>query len=157
MTGELMLIMVRFMGGWHFLNGGLLGLDDIRPAGGELYDKIEDFDRYGVRVLYDDNDDAPPYEGMIELSAATECDGFQHAIVPPKLWQRIVGKDNAKPGEYCYFSHASWRGEIEFYHSIRDWVAKLVEEVEDMIERGEKVVQYGEDGEEIVDDDEGQS
>lgn len=78
---------------------------------------------------------------MIQLEPGTECDSFDHFIVPPRCWKE--GKERAgkevKDGEYQYWHWASWRGSgICHWDSVRDFVCSCVEEVEEMIEKGEE-------------------
>ena len=45
----------------------------------------------------------------------------------------------SKEGESKYWHWAPWQASIQMWDSVRDWVASLVEDVEEMVETGEKV------------------
>jgi hypothetical protein len=129
----------RFQGGWHFLSGGIGGVDCIDIAD-------DDLDIYTHDFSPDELDAEKGLGNMIVIDPGTDCDGFRHFIIPPSLWRDTVVNREVTEGEYRYFHHASWRGGIDVWDSVRDWVANLVEEVERMVERGEVV--DGDDGDE---------
>lgn len=135
-----------FQGGWHFLDGGISGVQGIRFADEDLENYAYDF---GDDVLNIDGD----CRTMIQLQPGTECDGFSHCIIPPALWRDVVDRE-VKDGEYRYWQGASWQGGISTYNSIRDWVASSVEYIEAMIERGEKVDDGDGDGDEEEEEEE---
>jgi hypothetical protein len=76
---------------------------------------------------------------MLQLQAGSECDAFYHYIIPPSMWKDNVEGREVKDGEYKYWHWAPWQASIQMWDSVRDWVASLVEEVEEMVEKGEKV------------------
>jgi len=76
---------------------------------------------------------------VIELQTGCEdSDGFRHYMVSPAVWKGIA-EGVVKEGSYRYWHRAYWMaGNNPMWDSIWDFVASLVEEVEDMIERGVK-------------------
>lgn len=78
---------------------------------------------------------------IVELQAGyEESDGFRHYYISPEKWKASISGEDAQDGEYLYWYEASWAGQANGpWRSIRDWVASCVEEVEGMVERGEKV------------------
>jgi len=77
---------------------------------------------------------------MLELQTGTEADTFHHYIIPHTMWKDMITTREVKEGEYRYWHWAYWQDSgISAFNSVRDWVASCVEEVEAMVERGEKV------------------
>ncbi len=134
------LVINSFDGGYHFLSGGIAGINRIE-VDMTLQDNAPDFSYRGFR-----QDMVSGY--MVKLQPGAECDGFDHFIVPPKVWKENVTGRKVEEGEYQYFNWAPWQGGINCWDSIRDWVAHCVEKVEGMVERGEELEYDGtEDGE----------
>lgn len=118
----------RFQGGWHFLKGGINGLDNIDLAD----DDVENC----MWFLGDLDQDI--YSKVIALSPATECDGFMHFMISPAYWQNPESSDgeNFDDGEYPYWQWASWQTGESCWHSFREWVATEVEHLEMMVKKG---------------------
>lgn len=79
---------------------------------------------------------------MLQLQPGAECDSFNHYIVTPAAFKAKADKEMKKieEGEYIYWHWAYWRGGgPSRWKSVRDFVASCVEEVEGLIEKGEKV------------------
>ncbi|KAG9242888.1 hypothetical protein BJ878DRAFT_481615 [Calycina marina] len=77
---------------------------------------------------------------IVEIQTACEnADGFHYHYVPPEAGITGIDGKELRERAYVYWNSAPWRGEDGLYDSIRDWVASLVEHVEDMAETGEKV------------------
>ncbi|KAI9149629.1 hypothetical protein HJFPF1_11684 [Paramyrothecium foliicola] len=132
---EMVRIANGFEGGWHFLGGGIDGIDNIRIADEEFDDISYGFDDVKLK-------DEIYGKQMIEISPATECDGFRHFILPPATWQNGVDGD-VEPGEYRYWQSTSWGcGSDVKQVSIREWVAACVEEFEEMVEEGRTMADY---------------
>lgn len=119
---------LRFKGGWHFLAGGLAGIEEICPA------DENDVDQY----MFDFGDlDADIYSKVISLPTAVECDEFVHFMISPANWQgSIDGHPPFGPGEYPYWHWVNWSGGDDIWHSLRDWIASEVERVEMMVRKG---------------------
>ncbi|KAM5510120.1 hypothetical protein FOXYSP1_10220 [Fusarium oxysporum f. sp. phaseoli] len=117
-----------FQGGWHFLKGGINGLDNIDLAD----DDVENC----MWFLGDLDQDI--YSKVIALSPATECDGFMHLMISPAYWQNSESSDgeNFDDGEYPYWQWASWQAGESCWHSFREWVASEVEHLEMMVKKG---------------------
>ncbi|KAJ5685402.1 hypothetical protein N7536_008021 [Penicillium majusculum] len=121
-----------FMGGWHFFAGGIAGIQHITTEGDGNAD-------IGYEHYEDELGDID-YK-MIQLEPGTECDSFDHFIVPPKYWKegKAQARKEVKDGEYQYWHWAFWSGSgIRHWDSVRDFVCSCVEEVEEMIENGEE-------------------
>ncbi|KAJ5406365.1 hypothetical protein N7465_007649 [Penicillium sp. CMV-2018d] len=121
-----------FMGGWHFFAGGIAGIQYITTEGNGYAD-------IGYQHYEDELGDID-YK-MIQLEPGTECDSFDHFIVPPKYWKegKMQAGKEVKDGEYQYWHWAFWSGGgIRHWDSVRDFVCSCVEEVEEMIENGEE-------------------
>jgi hypothetical protein len=139
----------RFNGGWHFLCGGITGIANLTPADIDL-------DNHDGEFYPHELDFSNGYENdMIEMQPAVESDCFQHFIIPHRMWKKLVIGREVKEGEYQYWNTASWRGITEPYNTIWDWVASLVEEIEEMAEKGEKIELYDLNGKLEPDDDSG--
>ncbi|KAH8812682.1 hypothetical protein F5884DRAFT_878567 [Xylogone sp. PMI_703] len=146
---EMVRIANGFRGGYHFFGGGIAGIQSISRCedGDDLEHNMDEFEAQGMRQDEITGD-------MVELQAGSECDGFRHFIIPPEMWKaNVVGRE-VEEGEYQYWHVASWRGGIDRWNSIRDYVASCVEEVEDMVERG-KVGDF--DGESVDSTEDGDS
>lgn len=126
--------MIRFQGGWHFLSGGIAGIQYLTTSTDDDLNKaVSDLHNLGMKP------DSPVADEMIQLQPGNECDGFGHYIILTKTWkENVVGRE-VRDGEYQYWNAANWQGEIERYDSVRDWVAWCVEEAEGMVDRGEVV------------------
>ncbi|KAF4945675.1 hypothetical protein FSARC_14390 [Fusarium sarcochroum] len=124
---EMVRVANGFQGGWHFLNGGINGLEDIDIADP---DDIEDY----MFSLGDPDENI--WSKVIVLSTATECDGFMHFMISPANWRNPDSGENFKDGEYPYWNWASWQGGYDIRHSFRDWVASEVESIEGMMKKG---------------------
>ena len=109
---------LRFKGGWHFLAGGLAGVEDI-----ELADE-EEVGQY----MFDLGDlDPDIYSKVISLPSAVECDEFVHFMISPANWRgHIDGHPPFGPGEYPYWHWVNWSGGDDIWHSLRDWIASEV-------------------------------
>ncbi|KAF5569558.1 cell wall assembly cell proliferation coordinating KNR4-like [Fusarium pseudoanthophilum] len=116
-----------FQGGWHFLNGGINGLDNIGLAD----DDVENYTWF----LGDLDQDV--YSKVIALSPATECDDFMHFMISPAHWrkQENGNGETFSDGEYPYWQWASWQAGETSWHSFREWVATEVEKLERMVKR----------------------
>ena len=137
----------RFKGGYHFLAGGMFGINSMSLDDGETdlehYDG--DFDPHEIDVYKE-----TPHQ-MLQLSCYEDADGYRHYIIPHKMWKDIVKDREVKEGEYQYWNTTNWSATANHWDTIWDWVASLVEEVEGMVERNEKVKHYGIDGKLIED------
>ncbi|KAJ5562779.1 hypothetical protein N7535_002776 [Penicillium sp. DV-2018c] len=132
---EMVRVANGFKGGWHFFGGGLAGIqhmstmaDDGCAEVGYMHYK----DELGVSDLDIE---------MIELQPGTESDSYTHYIISPKCWKEAMEKagKEVKDGDYQYWYWANWwGGDICHFDSVRDFVAHCVEEVEEMIEKGEE-------------------
>ncbi|KAH7364674.1 hypothetical protein BKA65DRAFT_390158 [Rhexocercosporidium sp. MPI-PUGE-AT-0058] len=138
-----------FKGGWHFLAGGIAGIDSMFFDAGEteLYHFDGDF--------YPDNLDLSQEEhhDMLQLECGTESDGFRHYIIPHDMWKGMARDRDVGHHEYRYCHMTNWSASVSHWATMWDWVASLVEGVEEMVEKGEKVEHYDEKGELIVEDD----
>ncbi|KAL4806039.1 hypothetical protein BDV18DRAFT_138586 [Aspergillus unguis] len=136
-----------FMGGHHLFGGGIAGIQYVRLS-------VEDEDQSAVQVIAE-HFGINVSDGIITLEPGVECDGFSHYLVPPAVWnKRFGGGNEIQNGEYCYCQWAPWRGEPMHWKSIREYVANCVEEVEEMLEKGEKEEFYGDDSEDDGSEDE---
>ncbi|KAF5252716.1 hypothetical protein FANTH_2343 [Fusarium anthophilum] len=117
-----------FQGGWHFLNGGINGLDDIDLAD----DDVENYTWF----LGDLDQDI--YSKVVALSPATECDGFMHFMISTAYWRNPENSygEIFSGGEYPYWQWASWQAGETSWHSFREWVATEVEHLEKMVRKG---------------------
>jgi hypothetical protein len=135
-------VLHRFRGGWHFLNGGTTGISNIQIGSSHAVDLdnfADEFAHLGFKQ------DGLISTEMLELQPGTESDCFYHYIIPPRVWkENIVGRE-VKDGEYQYWNWAPWRVTPEIYDSVWHWVASCVEEVEGMVEKGEKANRSSED------------
>ncbi|KAH7336096.1 hypothetical protein BKA65DRAFT_596151 [Rhexocercosporidium sp. MPI-PUGE-AT-0058] len=129
---EMVRVANGFNGGYHFLEGGIAGLDEIAVNDEDTEPVIWDLKDEGLRM----SGATPFFE--IKLQASVECDGFSHYFIPPSVWKENMDGREIMAGEYRYWSNASWQGSTEIHQSIRDWVAGWVENIEGMVERGEK-------------------
>ena len=124
------LIYLRFKGGWHFLAGGLAGIEDICLA---------DEDEVG-QYMFDFGDPDPDlYSKVISLPTAVECDDFVHFMISPANWRGSVDGHSFSPGEYPYWHWAHWTDGGDIWHSLRDWIASEVEQAELMVRKGKTV------------------
>lgn len=124
---EMVRIANGFYGGWHFLGGGINGLEDI-----DLAD--DDVENYMWSMSLDLDEEV--YTKVIALSPATECDGYMHFMVSPTNWRNPTNGENFKDGQYPYWQWASWLCSDDVWYSFRDWVAGEVERVEAMVKKG---------------------
>ncbi|KAJ5198900.1 hypothetical protein N7491_000533 [Penicillium cf. griseofulvum] len=128
---EMVRVANGFMGGWHFFAGGIAGIQSI---------SIDDGCGESGYMYYEDVMEDIEYK-MIRLMPGTECDGFDHFILPPRYWEEAMvraGKE-VKDGEYQYWNWTYWSGSgISHWDSVRDFVCSCVEEVEEMIETGQE-------------------
>jgi len=115
------------MGGWHFLNGGISGIQDIEHS-----PDCDSLEWCGVQLT----EDHTLADETIQLQPGSECDSFSHYMLSHEAWKARVEGEVAD-GEYQYWTFAAWQGNIDFWDSVRDWVASLVEMVEEMVEYGE--------------------
>ena len=122
---------LRFKGGWHFLAGGLAGIDDICLAREDKVDQyMSDFGDLDLDI----------YSKVISLPTAVECDGFVHFMISPANWQgSIDGHPPFGPGEYPYWHWVNWSGGDDIWHSLRDWIASEVEKAETTVRKGKVV------------------
>lgn len=84
--------------------------------------------------------------------------GFSHYIVTPAVYKAhaIEKGKTIGEGEYMYWHWAYWQGGGETcWKSVRDYVANCVEEVEAMVERGEKVDHGNDSDQDPYSDEEG--
>ncbi|KAJ5982350.1 hypothetical protein N7451_012450 [Penicillium sp. IBT 35674x] len=138
---EMVRIANGFMGGHHLFGGGIAGIQYIRLS-------VEDEDQSAAESMAEGLG-IKVSDGMITLEPGVECDGFSHYLVPPAVWKkRFGGESEIQNGEYCYCHWAPWTGGPMLWRSIRDYVADCVEEVEGMLEKGEKEEFYGDESEE---------
>lgn len=124
------LVIDSFKGGGHFLGGGISGIRNLSISD-------EDIDFYVSNLGEQEmaqRDGSSAH--MIQLLPGAACDGFRHFIITPAGCASvgIVVKD----GEYRYWHEAPWQGGGDVWKSVRDWVASCVEDVEAMVEKGEK-------------------
>lgn len=122
-------IHLRFKGGWHFLAGGLAGIEEICLA---------DEDEV-TQYMFDFGDlDPDIYSNVISLPTAVECDEFVHFMISPADWRgSIDGHPPFGPGEYPYWHWVNWSGGgDDIWHSLRDWIASEVENAEMMVRKG---------------------
>ena len=119
---------LRFKGGWHFLAGGLAGIEEICLA------DEDDVDQY----MFDFGDlDPDIYSKVISLPTAVECDEFVHFMISSAHWRgSIDGHSPFEPGEYPYWHWVNWSGGDDIWHSLRDWIASEVERAEMMVRKG---------------------
>lgn len=122
-----LLTLTSFYGGWHFLGGGINGLEDIDLAD----DDVENF-MWSMSLELDED----VYSKVIALSPATECDGYMHFMISPAYWRNPGSGENFKDGQYPYWQWASWLCSDDVWYSFRDWVAGEVERVEAMVKKG---------------------
>tara|TARA_R110002060_G_scaffold56316_2_gene66678 strand:- start:310 stop:864 length:555 start_codon:yes stop_codon:yes gene_type:complete len=139
----------RFKGGYHFLAGGIFGINSMFLDDGETDLEHYDGDFYPHEIdVYKET----PHR-MLQLSCYADADGYRHYIIPHKMWKDIVKDREVKEGEYQYWNTTNWSATASHWDTIWDWVANLVEEVEGMVERKEKVEHYGADGKLIQDEE----
>ncbi|KAM0542656.1 hypothetical protein ACHAPJ_012688 [Fusarium lateritium] len=124
---EMVRVANGFQGGWHFLNGGINGLEDIDLADPDAVDEY---------MLPFDDQDEDTWSKVIALSTATECDGYMHFMISPANWRNPNSGEVFQEGEYPYWNWASWQGSSDTWHSFRDWVANEVERIEVMVKKG---------------------
>jgi hypothetical protein len=123
---------IRFKGGWHFLAGGLAGIDEINIADENEIDQYM-FD-------FGDLEDPDIFSKVISLPTAVECDEFVHFMISPAYWKHsIEGQPPFAEGEYPYWHWANWSGGDDIWHSLRDWIADEVEKAEMMVRKGKVV------------------
>jgi hypothetical protein len=121
---------LRFKGGWHFLDGGLAGIEDICLAN---EDEV-------TQYMFDFGDlDPDIYSKVISLPPAVECDEYVHFMISPTNWRGSVEGHSFGPGEYPYWRWANWDGGGDIWHSLRDWIASEVEQAELMVRKGKTV------------------
>ncbi|KAK0102514.1 hypothetical protein ONS95_006128 [Cadophora gregata] len=131
-----------FKGGYHFLAGGICGIDSMFFDDGETELEHYEGDFYPHELdVYKET----PHQ-MLQLACHEDADGFQHYIIPHKMWKDIVKDREVKEGEYQYWHTTNWSGSASRWDTIWDWVASLVEQVEGMVERNEKVEHYDTEG-----------
>ncbi|KFY71611.1 hypothetical protein V499_08200 [Pseudogymnoascus sp. VKM F-103] len=120
-----------YRGGWHFLDGGMTGIQDIAPSDFPLEHVEDHFYSRGLKEIDGD------YSGyVLQIEPASECDGFLHFIIPPAMW-KANGEESVKDGEYQYGRYASWSG-LTSWNSVRDSIVEKVEYIEQMIKDGER-------------------
>ncbi|KAL2060156.1 hypothetical protein VTL71DRAFT_9551 [Oculimacula yallundae] len=107
-----------FKGGWHYLSSGISGLNGMNSELGstELDLHESDFEPHAIEVP----EEKAGEQYMIMLTSDVDCDGYEHWIIPPKLWKAIL-KEEVEDGSY----------------NMWDWVGELVKEVEGTVGRGE--------------------
>lgn len=139
-----------FRGGWHLFGGGIAGIQHIRPADDDVILMLEFVDSSlceGIR---------PDDMAELEPGAGDECDGWRHYIMLPRAYAPKENFEGGRIGDRkpIYMHDASWSCAPRSWTSIRDWVAECVEEVEGMVERGEKApYDYEEDEEDLNETD----
>lgn len=120
----------RFKGGWHFLNGGLAGIDEIYLGNA---DEVEQY-------MFSFGDQDPEiYSKVITIPPATDCDEFEHFMISPAHWRGSIDGQTFGPGEYPYWHFASWSPGDDIWQSLRDWIASEVEGAEMMVKKGRRV------------------
>ncbi|KUJ18964.1 uncharacterized protein LY89DRAFT_643530 [Mollisia scopiformis] len=133
-----------FKGGYHLFGGGLLGLDGMHVAHGDDITDCRLRDQY-------------PAGSMLQLESGNEdCDGFTHYIITPAAYKAraIEQGQEIEEGEYMYWHWAYWQGGgANCWKSVRDFVASCVEEVEGMVERGERANDEDDEDDEDQDSD----
>lgn len=101
------------MGGWHLFAGGIAGVQNITTEGdGDADIGYEHFEDELGDIDYK----------MIQLDPGTECNAFDHFIVPPKAWKegKVQAGKEVKEGEYQYWHWAFWSGSgICHWDSVR--------------------------------------
>ncbi|KFY81538.1 hypothetical protein V500_11316 [Pseudogymnoascus sp. VKM F-4518 (FW-2643)] len=116
-----------YRGGWHFLGGGMTGIQDIFQSGYALKEVEDHFYDRGLKKTEGD------YSGFVlQLAPASVCDGCEHFIIPPAMW-KANGEESVKDGEYKYWHSANWRRPT-IWNSVRDSIVDHVEYIETMIE-----------------------
>ncbi|KAJ5317812.1 hypothetical protein PENANT_c004G10869 [Penicillium antarcticum] len=116
-----------FQGGWHLFGGGIAGIQHIGFDDGDAENSWDSLTQEDDEIL--DSSD------LIELQSGSESDGFYHYYMRPTAWN---DDEKIKDKRYRYWHWAPWMGSIARYNSVRDYVASCVEEVEEMLELGEK-------------------
>lgn len=138
-----------FKGGYHFLAGGIFGIDSMFLDDGETDLEHYDGDFYPHEIdIYKETE-----HQMLQLTCFEDADGYRHYIIPHKMWKDIVKGRDVKEGEYQYWHTTNWSATADHWDTIWDWVASLVEEVEAMVDRNEKVEHYDFDGKLIEDEE----
>ncbi|KAH9220299.1 hypothetical protein DL95DRAFT_422232 [Leptodontidium sp. 2 PMI_412] len=115
-----------FKGGYLFLAGGLAGIESMFFDGGEteLEHHAGDFYRREIDLSQETSHD------MIQMISGEESEEYRYYNIPHRMWKDIVKRGDVGEGEYQYWhvtNHWGW-----------DWVASMVEEVEGIVEKGEK-------------------
>lgn len=109
----------------------MTGIRDIFKSNCPLEEVEDHFHDRGLKQVEGD------YSGyVLQLPPASECDGFEHFIIPPAIW-KANGEASVKDGEYQYWHNANWTG-LAIWDSVRDSIVDHVEYIEKMIERGER-------------------
>ncbi|PVH89398.1 hypothetical protein DL98DRAFT_647922 [Cadophora sp. DSE1049] len=138
-----------FKGGYHFLAGGIFGIDSMFLDDGETELEHYDGDFYPHEIdVYKET----PHQ-MLQLSCYEDSDGYRHYIIPHKMWKDIVKDKEVQEGAYQYWHSTNWSATASPWNTVWDWVASLVEEVEGMVERNEKVEHYDFNGKLIEDEE----
>ncbi|KAG4432757.1 hypothetical protein IFR05_011762 [Cadophora sp. M221] len=138
-----------FKGGYLFLAGGLAGIESMFFDDGEsdLEHYAGDFYTREVDLSQETAHD------MLQLISGQESEEFRHYIIPHRMWKDIVKGGDVEEGEYQYWHMTNWSVEASHWGSVWDWVASLVEEVECMVEKGEKIEHFDDRGHLIVDEE----
>ncbi|KAE8443538.1 hypothetical protein EG329_001778 [Mollisiaceae sp. DMI_Dod_QoI] len=128
---EMIRIANGFQGGYHLFGGGIAGIQGIEKSDDDMNQFESEFAHLGFGQH--------PSGGIIQLQPGAECDSFNHYIILPAVWKANVVEREVGDEECLYCHWAPWQSGVSMWDSVRDFVASCVEEVEGMVERGEKV------------------
>ncbi|KAH6690263.1 hypothetical protein BKA61DRAFT_742721 [Leptodontidium sp. MPI-SDFR-AT-0119] len=136
-----------FKGGYLFLAGGLAGIESMFFDGGEteLERHVRDFYTREIDLSQKTSHD------MIQMISGEESEEYRHYIIPHRMWKDTVKGGDVGEGEYQYWHMTNHSVEASHWGLVWDWVASMVEEVEGMVEKGEKVGHWDDRGGLIVD------
>ncbi|KAL5320469.1 hypothetical protein ACEPPN_011274 [Leptodophora sp. 'Broadleaf-Isolate-01'] len=90
---------------------------------------------------------------MIQMISGEESEEYRHYIIPHRMWKDTVKGGDVGEGEYQYWHMTNHSVEASHWGSVWDWVASMVEEVEGIVEKGEKVGYWDDRGDLIVDEE----